>query len=301
MLAVFESSAILFIFITLGFILGKAKIVKNEHSQILSKLLVYVFLPCNVFKTFLNNFEPAKLKSGYEYIILSVIILVGMLIFAYFAAKPFSKESYERYIYEYSIIIPNYGYMGYALSELLLGEQGCLAFMIFSVPLSLYIHTYGYSRLTKKKFSLKSLIDPTIIATVLGIVAGLLSVSLPEVATEVITKASGCMAPVSMLLSGIVISGFSFKRILGQKKVYILTAIRLVAIPLVLLAVLKIFRVDVEMVKIAVLFYALPCGMNTIIFPRSVNENCEIGAGLALVATALSLVTLPIIMAIAGI
>ena len=46
------------------------------------------------------------------------------------------------------------------------------------------------------------------------------------------------------------------------------------------------------------LLYAMPTGLNTILFPRLVGENCEIGAGLACVSTALSCVTIPLILSI---
>ncbi len=301
MLAIFESVVMLFAFIAVGYVLGKTKIVNSEHTQILSKILVYFFLPCNVFKTYQRNFTPEKLKSGYELLLISTAILVLILVVSHFTAKLFSKERYERFIYAYSIAMPNYGYMGYALAESLLGEAGLLAFMIFSTPLSLYIHTYAYSRLTKKPARLKSLLDPTIIATVLGIIAGLCSFSLPDVFAEVIEKASGCMAPVGMIMTGIVISGFKLKSILADKKVYILTALRLVIIPLLLFLAAGLILKDKQTVAVIALFYALPCGINTIVFPRSVNENCEIGAGLALVSTVLALATLPIIMTVANI
>ena len=55
MIIVIEQVAILFVFAIAGYILSKAKIVKPEQAQILSNLLVYVFLPANIFKTFVKN------------------------------------------------------------------------------------------------------------------------------------------------------------------------------------------------------------------------------------------------------
>ena len=53
-----------------------------------------------------------------------------------------------------------------------------------------------------------------------------------------------------------------------------------------------------ELTQIAVLFLALPCGLNTIIFPKMVEENCKIGAGLALVSTTLACITIPVLMTV---
>lgn len=295
MSVIFDQVLILFIFVAVGFVLGKGNIVKSEHTKILSSILVYVFLPCNIYKTFSTNFTIKYIQSNYRVLLVSVVILVSLLFLAHFAAKLFSKEKYERCIYEYSLAIPNYGYMGYALAETLLGDMGLMNIMTFALPVSVYVYTIGFARLTKRGFSLKKLCNPIIFATVLGTAAGLCSIPAPEVLSSVLQKASGCMAPVSMLLTGIVVSELPCKELICNRKIYPLSAFRLVVIPLLLGTVLSSFC-DSSIVQTAVLFYALPCGLNTVVFPKLVDESCEIGASLALVSTILACGTLPIVL-----
>ena len=297
MVTIFSQVLLLIIFVAVGFSLSKVGVVKNEHSQILSSLLTYVFLPCNIFKNFSKNFTVQYLTDRYLLVIISTALIVILITAAYFAAKLFSKDNYERCIYEYSLIIPNYGYMGYALAQALLGEVGVINIMTFALPVSLYIYTVGFAKLTKRGLSLKKLCNPIIIATALGIIVGLSGIGVGDLLTNVLETASKCMAPVSMLLAGIVISGFSLKRILGDKKAYVLSFIRLIAVPITLGLVLRLFF-EPYLVQTVVLFYALPCGLNTVVFPRLVNENCEIGASQALISTLLSCFTLPLILSI---
>lgn len=297
MSVIFSQVFILFIFIAIGFILGKTNICKSDYSQILSGLLVYLFLPCNIFKTFSKNFNIKYITSGYKLLIVSVIILLFLIVFAHFLAKAFSKEKYERYIYEYSLIIPNYGYMGYALAEALFGEAGLTNMMVFSLPVSLYIYTIGFCKLTKRGFSLKKLCNPVMITTVIGIIAGLFGITVPAVLINVIEKASDCMAPVSMLLTGIVISRFSLKNTFCNVKAYPLAILRLIIIPTLLGVILSKFC-QAYLLQTAILFYALPCGLNTVVFPKLVGEKCEIGAGLALISSILACITLPLILSI---
>ena len=54
---IFGQVLILFAFAVVGFSLAKGGLVNPSHAGVLSKLLVYVFLPCNVFKTFATNFN----------------------------------------------------------------------------------------------------------------------------------------------------------------------------------------------------------------------------------------------------
>ncbi len=169
--------------------------------------------------------------------------------------------------------------------------------MTFALPASIYIYTIGFAKLTKRVLSFKKLCNPIIIATVLGIIAGLCDVTLPNTLTNVIEKASGCMAPVSMLLTGIVISRFSLKSIFCNVKAYPLAILRLIIIPTLLGVILSKFC-QAYLLQTAILFYALPCGLNTVVFPKLVGEKCEIGAGLALISSILACITLPLILSI---
>ena len=300
MKVIFSQQMLLFLFIAIGYLLSKVKLVKPEQSKILSVILVYVFLPCNVFKTFSTRFTPSYISQNYKLLLTSTAVLLVIFVAAHFVAKLFTKNRYERTIYEYSMLIPNYGYLGYSLAEALLGEAGLMNMMTFAIPASLYIYTIGYAKLTKSGFSPKKLCSPTLIATFLGIAAGLLELPIPEFLTSVLTKASSCMSPVSMLLTGIVISGFPLKKILSNPKIYPLTAIRLLVLPLVMGFLLQ-FICDTLTVQTTVMFLALSCGLNTVVFPKLVDENCELGAGIALVSTVLACITLPLVLSLFGI
>lgn len=63
-----------------------------------------------------------------------------------------------------------------------------------------------FCMLTKQKFSLRQLLKPTIIAIVLGCLVGLLEIRLPTIATDILGRASGCMGPISMLLTGLTVA-----------------------------------------------------------------------------------------------
>ena len=43
----------------------------------------------------------------------------------------------------------------------------------------------------------------------------------------------------------------------------------------------------------AIIVTCMPCGLNTIVFPKLVGEDCSLGAGLVLTTHALSCITLP--------
>lgn len=293
-MAVFEQVLILFSFVAIGYILSKTGKANAAHSKILSSVLVNVILPCSILKSFSESFTTEYLTENYVMVTFSLLVLIALGVMAFFGAKLFSKNKYAQKIYEYSLVIPNMSYMGYPLAEAMYGAAGLMDLMMFSIPVNLYIYVYGYPVLTKTKIGLKELLNPVIVTMILGMVLGLSGFRMPELVSDILGKGSACMGPISMLLTGIVISEYNLKEILGDVRIYIMTALRLVVIPVILGMVLGLLA-DKGIVRMAVLLYALPCGLNTVVFPKLVNENCKIGAGLALVSHLATCLTIPFV------
>ena len=139
---------LLLIFIAIGFAVGRAKIFDSDHTKSLSGMLVYTVFACSVFKTFSERFTPEYLVGNYRLILISVTILCVLAVVTHFVAKLFTKHKYDRCVYEYSLASPNYGYMGYALAGALLGQAGLMDFMVYCIPISVYVYTIGFSKLT---------------------------------------------------------------------------------------------------------------------------------------------------------
>ncbi len=300
MLTVLQQIIILLLFVASGYVLGKTRLVNSEHSGLLSKLLIYIFLPCNIIKTFSARFNIDFISANWYWIVLSSAITLALAFGAHFLVKLITKNKYERSVFEYSTVVPNSGYIGYPLAEGIFGQAGLIGIMTMGLPLQIYIYTFGYAILTKSSLKLKKLINPVLISILIGMVIGLSKLPIPKLASSILESASGCMAPVSMILTGLVISEFKLKEILLDKKVYIISALRLLVIPIAVGASLRPFCDDWT-VSIAVLLYSLPCGMNTVVFPKFVGEDCKKGAGIALVSTLLSALTVPLMFFIFGI
>ena len=135
----FEQVGKLLIFIAIGYILGHFNIVDKSHSKILSVILVYFVSPCTSVKSLASGFTIQYLKEYYPMILVSVGLLLFFIFVAFFLSKLFTKNRYERNVYHYSLTIPNYGYMGYALAEGLFGVAGLLNIVVFCLFINVNI------------------------------------------------------------------------------------------------------------------------------------------------------------------
>ena len=309
MVDVFEQVLILLVFCAAGFGLAKKGITNPSHTKILSALEIYVFIPCLTFNNFAKNFTVEYLSDRYVLLIVSIIILVLSYPFAKLLAKGFTKKPYDRSVYHYMLMVPNYGYIGYTLCQSVYGDLGLLDMMIFALPMNVYSNTIAYSTLTggDGKISLKRIFSPTVYAIILGCIVGIFDWQIPAVITNIIGQAAACMAPISMLLTGIVISQYRMRTLLLRKKTYWATALRLLGIPLLVYGLLKgaayafgllglpaIAAAIASVIPVAVITYCMPCGMNTIVYPKMVGEDCKTGASTVLISTVAALITIPL-------
>ncbi len=295
MTVIFEQLIGFFTFILIGYILGKTVIKNTASYSLLSKLLVYVFLPAKTIRTYSSQFSVEYIKTNSKILIGSTAILIVIAVAAYFAAKLFSKDAYFRKVYEYTLVVPNASYMGYAVVELLYGEAALMDMMVFVLPISIYTYTKGYAMLTESSGSIKKLINPALVSVVVGMVLGLTGLELPLAVEGILDNGGACMTPVSMLLTGLTISSFPIKELFSNVGVYVASAARLLVIPIAVFFALKGFGLT-ALILPAVVTYAMPCGLNTIVFPKLLDKDCKIGASLAVISNSLACVTLPIIM-----
>ena len=296
MFVIFKQVAVLLLFALIGCVLVRTKKIDASHSDMLSTLAVYVFLPCTAFNTFGQNFTVEYLSEKYPLIIVSFFLLMLLILQGKLLSRKLQPTGYNRVVYEYSLIIANGSYFGYPLVTNLFGADALLDVMVFTIPVLVYTYTLGYELLTESGghgFQLKRLITPVVVAMLLGCVVGLTGLEVPGLILQVTEPAAACLGPAGMLLLGIALGKFDFKELLGHKTVYVVVAMRLVVIPVIIFAALKLLHLDFAL-RPALMTYAMPCGLNTIVFPQMIGHDCTRGASLVLISTVLALITIPL-------
>lgn len=290
---ILKQLSILYIFLLSGWLIGKLKKDKASHSDILSVLLVNILLPAKVFRSFAGNFTLSYLAEGYTLVLASLVLLLVLVVIGALVPKILTKHPYERKVYGYSFAITNYAYLGYALIEAVFGEEVLADFMFFAIPFIVYTYTMGYALLTGGKDPIKKLLNPITVAMLLGMICGLTGVTVPDVISSAVSMASSCVGPLSMLLVGMTLSTFALKELLTNKTAYVFCAMRLLVIPMLAYLVCRLAHLDTLM-PMVIMITCMPCGLNTIVFPKMIGEDCKTGARLALISHFFSVVTLPL-------
>ncbi len=287
---------ILFAFIGVGILLGRKRLLSEEAAGTLSKLLTYCFMPALTFRSCAQNCKIENVIQYITYIAISAAVIIILYFICNTAAKRFAEKDTEIGIYSYALTVANMGYMGYPMMEAMFGGEMLFKMMITGIPVNIYIYTLGMGMMATGKVSFRSLINPVFIGTMSGILVGLLGINLPPIFDSFLEGAANCMSPVAMIVSGLVIARLPMGKLFGNVKAYVVSALRLVILPALIITVLYILGVGAELLVIMLVLYAMPIGMNTIVFPEAHGIDGTVGARLVLISNLLCIITIPLMV-----
>lgn len=297
--------AFLFGFILIGYIFAKKKILPDNSATVLSKLENTLFIPALVMGTFIQNFTMEKIGVAGELLLISFIVAVIVIPLAILVSKITTKDKYIQNIYIYGLSFANFGFMGNAVVSKLYPEI-FFEYLIFTLPLWILIYIWGVPSLliaeTCKvqtfKEKLKAFANPMFVGMIIGMVIGLTGIPLPGWILSLIKVSGDCMSPVAMLLTGIVVSSISLKRTFTDIKIYWISFVRLIAFPLIFIAVTQYVKIPETAYICALCSLAMPLGLNTIVIPSAYGRDTSVAAGMAVVSHMLSSLTIPLIFTI---
>ena len=300
----------MFTLIVIGFMLRKARVLPETSDLTLSRLELYVFTPALNFITQLTKCTPQSLAENSKLILYGAVVALAAIILALPLSNLFvrhasdsSERLYQRSIYRYALTFANYGFMGNFIVLGLWGADGLFKYQLLNFVLSLFCQSYGlYLLIPKEKGSslkdniIKGLVSPPMIALAAGCIGGLLNLQghLPTFLLNAADSASACMGPAAMLLAGFVIGGYQFKGLLLNKKVYLATAMRLFVLPGFFLAIMHWLGIEKEIMKLTLITFACPLGLNTIVYPAAYGGDTKTGASMTMISTTLSVITIPL-------
>ncbi len=294
-----NQALIFFLFMAVGYIFCRSKGIAGNTSKVLSQVLMNVVLPGLCFKTFSQNVTRANLRYNLKFFIAGALLTAIMFAMAYPLGRAFSKKENTVDIYRYALCVPNVGYFGYPLVQAVFGEQALVNAMVFTIPINLFIYTVAQYMLDpEKKFSLRKLLNPTVISMALGLAAGLSGIKIPGIVNEICGSAAVCMSPLAMIMTGFVLAKVPIGKLLANPKAYLVSLLRLVVIPAALFGIMRLIKIERELTFIATAMYAMPVGLNAVVFPEAFGGDSKTGAQVCFISTVFALLTLPLVFMI---
>lgn len=289
---------VLFAFILVGYIFRKKEIIPEKSAKTLSSLGANVFFPAYLINNLSQNFTKEKLSNDLPLFLWGIVFLISVLLIGLLLAIVLKKTNVPKNTLIYIFAFSNYGYFGYPVMEKVFGDNFVAKTIVFAISSTVAIASLGYFLLMGKgKNIFKTLLSPTIIAIIIGIVMGISGIKMPEPIKDCLSTAGSCMSPVSMILTGFVLGKFTLKELFKSPVSYIVSALRLIFMPALFACVLYLLGVKGMLFAIPVIIAAMPVGMNTVMFAEAGGKDSSQSARICFISYIMGLVTIPIAFA----
>ena len=284
---------IMSIFICIGYILFKKKMITVNGSKELSNLLLYIVLTAVI----INSYNVKSTPERVEGIIISFIVsLIALILSICVCALVYGKR---KKIEHFGVSFSNAGFMGIPIATAIIGNENVFYISAFVALLNILQWTYGVVVMTESKDCIKldKLIkNPILIAMVIGLSIFFLQIPVPEVATKTISSLASLNAPMAMIILGVYLAQTDIKSVFVGKEMYISSFIRLVFIPVFTLLMLYFLPIN-QNIKLAVIIAAsAPIGSNVAVFAQIYDLDYTYAVKTVCLTTILSVISMPFII-----
>ncbi|MGT2907946.1 AEC family transporter [Streptococcus dentiloxodontae] len=295
---VFQKLVVLFSIMGLGLYLTHKEIFTKDVTLKLSKLLTTYVAP----SLFVSSFISQKFSAERLFLLLTMIAAAFFLLFTRMILVKFLLAD-ERNMDKYATLFANVGFMGTPLAEAVGGTNAVFFISGFVVANQIMQWTYGIYLISKGKagINLRSvLVNPAMIATIIGLFLFSLPFDLPTVFTDAITTVAKLNTPLSTLVLGSYFYKVKFKDIFLYKPAYYTAFLRLFLTSFISIITIWILPISSYDVKLALTIASTsPTAMNAALLSQVYGGDYEYGSRLVLLTTVLSLISIPIMMTLA--
>lgn len=307
MSVVATSVFLLFALIVLGFILGKRNVIHKESIPDFSTLVLKVTMPVTVFCSIIDQDRSQLFTYGIQTFISILLLHLCALIVGVILVRVAKVTELDQGVWIYCMLFSNNGFMGIPLALSIFGGKGMFLMALGNVVSNFLIFSVGVKLLTwkypiKEKLNIRKMVLNNInIAVILGFIVCILQIPMPDILSQLLAYLSNITSGLSMLVVGLSISRLPVKAVLQDKKMLLLTVVKQIAFPLLMLVLINLlpFKLDDTLKNVLVLTAALPVSSAQSMITEQYGTNTAASGRSIFMTTLLSVITVPLIMMLA--
>lgn len=298
----FKQIAQFFIMIIMGYTLVKLKIVKSEDSKVLSMVCLYLIMPCVIINSFLIEFTPEKLKG--------LGLAVGVVIVIHFIAWIFirilGKVLNFNPVEKASVMYSNAANMVIPVVMSVLGDEWVLYSSAFVSVQLVLLWTHCKSMLSNEKgFELKKIYtNINLIAIFIGILLFITKIHIPSVLQGTLKSVGGTVAPISMIITGMIMAGAELKKVFSNGRIYLVLFFRMIFFPFIVFLIIyftgvtKVMDNGAMILLVTFIATITPTASSITQMAQVYGNNEQYAGAINIMTTIVSIVTMPIMVAL---
>ena len=290
----------LFLMIFMGFLIVKAKLLNSEDSKILSIIVLYLIIPCVIINAFQVDYTPQTVKGLLIALVGSVMTQVILLIVVSILGRVFHLNEVEVA----SIYYSNSGNLIVPIVTFILGKEWVLYGCVFMSVQLVFIWTHCKKIISRESTYdwRKIVLNINMISIAIGIILFLTRIHLPAIINNTLSAVGSMIGPASMIVTGMLFAGMDFKQIFANKRVYFVSFLRLIIVPVIALFLIKCSQLSTfssngnKLMMIVFLAIITPSASTVTQMCQVYGNDSQYASAINVVTTLLAIVTMPLMV-----
>ena len=290
----------LFIMILMGFIIVKAGIVKDEDSKVLSKIVLYLIIPCVIIKAFQVDYTSKTVNGLLLALAVSVTLQIVLLGVISVMGRLFHLNEVEIASVYYS----NSGNLIVPIVTFILGQEWVLYGCVFMSVQLIFLWTHCKKIISRESsYDWKKIVlNINMISIVVGVILFFTRIRLPLIINDTIGSVGNMIGPASMIVTGMLFAGMDLKKIFANRRLYFVSLLRMVVVPLIAFLLIKLSHLagisqDAPKIMLIVFLAVITPSASTVTQMCQVYGNdSKYASAINVITTLSAIVTMPVMV-----
>ena len=293
----FQTLLKLYVMLLLGLVLAKVHILDEHSNRSLSQMVVSVTYPLMLLYSMAG--QPGERSTALIVLGGGFVFYFVMIAVAKIAARLLRVPEEKRREFECLMVFGNTGFVGAPLAQSFYGNAAFYEITLLNFAYYFLYNTYAVKLLSppggRRGFSLRDLLTPGFIMTLLSIILYLLRYDAPAVVKDIMYMVGSMTVPLSMIILGSSLASYSFRESFRDPWVYVYSAAKLLLMPAIVFALCRALPIGEYYSGLTVISAAVPAGSMILMLALQMKRDSSFISLGIFVSTLLSALTLPII------
>ena len=289
----------LFFCMACGFCAAKGGAMDTQSNKKLSSLVVAIANPMQILASALTGEHLLSTGQTLRLAGLVAVIYLALIALSLPAVSLLRVKESERGLYRFMFIFSNTGFLGYPIVESLLGSGATFYVTIFVLFFQLFCWSYGASLMqgaARFRFQWRVLRQPCVAASLAAFTIYLSGWQPPALLHQTVKYVGDITSPIVMLIVGCSLAQMRFGQIFGNWRIYALSGIKMLAVPLLAYAVLRQVLTNELALCVLTVILCMPIATNTTILSYQYGADETTASSGVFISTLLCLLTIPLMM-----
>lgn len=282
----------------MGYLCDRLGYLNPETDTKLSNLVMNITTPALVLSTVMTGDELPAVREILSVLLVGVVFYAMEFVFVFTLPRFIGGGRLQQGVWRFALCFPNVAFIGYPVVTALFGAKGLFYAMILALPFNLLSYTMGPLLLSGSfRISWKQFVSPGVLAALAALVIALGHIRVPHLVGDCLALVGQVNIPLSLLVLGSKLSHIPMKSIVSSLRMWVVSALRLLALPAVLVFLLRLMGTENLLLNVAVVQMAMPVGVNGTMLSLQFGGDAETMAQVTFLTTVLSIVTIPVVVA----